>query len=329
MSSLRCSLLIFVFLAAAGTSGPVFGAEGSRRLALVLGNSAYKNVSPLTNPANDATDIAQKLKSLQFEVIVATDVGHAKMISLLQQFKDRVTREHVALFFFAGHGVTVNNESFLIPVDAPSEIELDDKGDPRAESSNTSPCQDVVSAYAARSVKDRNCVPRRLQDECGPTRLKSKIRLTANKPCSPSSARTRQDGNKAEPVFRRRLSGLCYAARQRRLRRCRQEQSVHQGPAQAYRRQGNPDPGADDPGAQAGDARNCEQASAMGGSRSQRKFLLRFAGYIGVALTNFLAGQSAGSEGIAVVLPVPLLRAAIPVRSNLPPNVGAGIGAGL
>ena len=137
MSSLRRSLLIFAFLAtiaAAGTSGPVFGAEGSRRLALVLGNSAYKNVSPLTNPANDATDIAQKLKSLQFEVIVATDVGHAKMTSLLQQFKDRVTREHVALFFFAGHGVTVNNESFLIPVDAPSEIELDDKGDPRAES---------------------------------------------------------------------------------------------------------------------------------------------------------------------------------------------------
>jgi uncharacterized caspase-like protein len=38
------------------------------------------------------------------------------------------------LFFFAGHGVTVNNESFLIPVDAPAEIELDDKGDPRAES---------------------------------------------------------------------------------------------------------------------------------------------------------------------------------------------------
>ena len=82
MSSLRCSLLIFVFLAAAGTSGPVFGAEGSKRLALVLGNSAYKNVSPLTNPANDATDLAQKLKSLQFEVIVATDVGHAKMTSL-------------------------------------------------------------------------------------------------------------------------------------------------------------------------------------------------------------------------------------------------------
>jgi uncharacterized caspase-like protein len=133
MSLLRCSLLIFVFLAAAGTSGPVFGAEGSKRLALVLGNSAYKNVSPLTNPANDATDLAQKLKSLQFEVIVATDVGHAKMVSLLQQFKDRVTREHVALFFFAGHGVTVNNESFLIPIDAPSEIELDDKGDPRAE----------------------------------------------------------------------------------------------------------------------------------------------------------------------------------------------------
>jgi uncharacterized caspase-like protein len=134
MSLLRRAFLIVFFLVTANPSGPLVAAEGNKRLALVLGNSAYKNIGPLKNAANDATDLAQKLKSLQFEVIVATDVGHAKMVSFLQNFKDRVTREHVALFFFAGHGVTLNNESFLVPVDAPAEIELDDKGDPSAES---------------------------------------------------------------------------------------------------------------------------------------------------------------------------------------------------
>ena len=133
MSVLRCVFLIVFFLVTANLSAPLFAAEGNKRLALVLGNSAYKNIAPLKNAANDATDLAQKLKSLHFEVIVATDVGHAKLISFLKEFKDRVTREHVALFFFAGHGVTLNNESFLVPVDAPAEIELDDKGDPSAE----------------------------------------------------------------------------------------------------------------------------------------------------------------------------------------------------
>jgi uncharacterized caspase-like protein len=126
-------LVLLAPLVIATASGPVLAAESSKRLALVVGNSAYQNVSALTNPANDATDIAQKLKSLQFDVLLATDASHAKMISLLEEFKNRVTREHVALVFFAGHGVTVNNESFLIPVDAPTEIELDDKGDPRAD----------------------------------------------------------------------------------------------------------------------------------------------------------------------------------------------------
>jgi uncharacterized caspase-like protein len=112
---------------------PSLAADGSKRLAVVVGNSAYENVSPLTNPANDATDIAQKLKGLGFDVLLATNAGQAKMVSLLQEFRTRLTREHVALIFFAGHGVTVNNESFLIPVDAPAEIDLDEKGDPRAE----------------------------------------------------------------------------------------------------------------------------------------------------------------------------------------------------
>jgi hypothetical protein len=127
---------MFVVLAIAATATPItplFGADGGKRLALVVGNSGYQNVSPLINPANDATDIAQKLKTVGFEVLQATNAGQEKMVSLLQEFRSKLTREHVALIFFAGHGVTVNGESFLIPVDAPGEIDLDEKGEPRAE----------------------------------------------------------------------------------------------------------------------------------------------------------------------------------------------------
>lgn len=110
----------------------VAAAESNKRLALVIGNSGYQNVEKLTNPVNDATDIAKKLKSLQFDVILATNADHAKMRALLEEFKSRLTREHVALLFYAGHGVAVNNDSYLLPIDVPSQIGLDDQSDRRA-----------------------------------------------------------------------------------------------------------------------------------------------------------------------------------------------------
>lgn len=105
----------------------------SKRVALVIGNSAYKNIGALINPANDATDMAQKLRSLKFDVLLATDATQAKMASLLREFKARVSREHVALIFYAGHGVTVNRESFLLPVDVPGVIDADANGELRPE----------------------------------------------------------------------------------------------------------------------------------------------------------------------------------------------------
>ena len=132
------ALLALLLLAAsvtAHTIAPAHAQEAraAKRLALVIGNSAYRNVSALTNPVNDATDIAAKLKTMQFEVLLGTDADQAKLGSLLQEFKSKVTREHVALVFYAGHGVTVNKESFLLPVDTPAVIELDAKGDPRPD----------------------------------------------------------------------------------------------------------------------------------------------------------------------------------------------------
>src|SRR2546429_5146857 len=99
------ALGIAAALAAATPSTPVFSADGGKRVALVVGNSAYENVSALVNPANDAADIGQKLKSLGFDVLLATNADHGKMSALLEDFRNRVTRAHTALVFFAVHGL--------------------------------------------------------------------------------------------------------------------------------------------------------------------------------------------------------------------------------
>jgi uncharacterized caspase-like protein len=118
-------------------SGPARAQSDSKRVALVIGNSAYKNVETLTNPAYDAADIAAKLKSLKFDVLLATNATQAEMKSLLSEFSGRVARDRVALVFFAGHGVTINRESFLLPVDVPGLIEADEKGELRPEAVNS------------------------------------------------------------------------------------------------------------------------------------------------------------------------------------------------
>src|SRR5262245_36682729 len=70
----------------AGALSGAHATDATKRLALIVGNSAYENVSPLANPANDAADMAQKVKALGFDVLLATDASHAKLSSLLREF---------------------------------------------------------------------------------------------------------------------------------------------------------------------------------------------------------------------------------------------------
>ncbi len=130
--------LLFVCAATFAVAPPSHAQSAltAKRIALVIGNSGYQSITELTNPKNDATDIAAKLKTLKFEVLLATDANHAKMSALLDEFKAKVTREHVALVFYAGHGVTVNRESFILPIDTPDAIEVDDKGELRGDAAN-------------------------------------------------------------------------------------------------------------------------------------------------------------------------------------------------
>ena len=94
-----------------------------RRVALVIGNSAYQS-GPLKNPANDASDMAAKLKSLGFEVISRYNLTTRQIGGTLREFRSKLAPGGVALFFYAGHGVQISGENYLPATDA--EISTED-----------------------------------------------------------------------------------------------------------------------------------------------------------------------------------------------------------
>ena len=100
------------------------------RVALVIGNSNYQTAPRLANPGNDAQSVAQLLNTAGFEVTRATDLTRGEMIKVVQDFSTRVAERGprtVAMVYYAGHGVQVAGENYLLPVDAkisaPSDLE--------------------------------------------------------------------------------------------------------------------------------------------------------------------------------------------------------------
>lgn len=92
-----------------------------QRVALVIGNSNYQNAPQLANPDNDAQSMAQFLNSAGFEVISATDLGQDDMLRVVQDFSAKVSARGpntVAMVYYAGHGVQLAGENYLVPVDA-------------------------------------------------------------------------------------------------------------------------------------------------------------------------------------------------------------------
>ncbi len=91
---------------------------GSANLhAMVIGNGDY-TAGKLLNPANDAKSISAALTDLGFQVTTAIDLSHQDMDLAITQFCQRIDDGGLAFFFFAGHGIQVNGENYLIPVDA-------------------------------------------------------------------------------------------------------------------------------------------------------------------------------------------------------------------
>jgi uncharacterized caspase-like protein len=90
-------------------------AAAEKRVALVMGNSAYQHTAPLKNPSNDATDMAEKLRQLGFDVIEGTDLSKDEMEQRIRAFADKLTGADVGLFFYAGHGLQIDGRNFLAP----------------------------------------------------------------------------------------------------------------------------------------------------------------------------------------------------------------------
>ena len=107
------------------SAGP---ATAEKRIALVVGNSAYQNITRLDNPRNDATLMAETLSGLGFTLIGGSaqlDLDKAALDIDVQNFGRQIQGADVALFYYAGHGVQVNGSNYLVPVGANPTREAD------------------------------------------------------------------------------------------------------------------------------------------------------------------------------------------------------------
>jgi uncharacterized caspase-like protein len=102
-------------------------ALAEKRVAFVVGNAAYRNVPQLPNPAIDAKAMASVLRNVGFEVVEGTNLTRDKMTEKLLDFGKKAEGADVAVFFYAGHGIAVNNTNYLLPVDADLKSEMDVK----------------------------------------------------------------------------------------------------------------------------------------------------------------------------------------------------------
>lgn len=94
------------------------------RVALVIGNSDYRS-APLDNPANDASDLAAALEKQGFNVLVRENVGERGLKEAVDVFAKHLKKGGIGLFFFAGHGIQLKDQNFLLPVDVGFESEAD------------------------------------------------------------------------------------------------------------------------------------------------------------------------------------------------------------
>jgi hypothetical protein len=103
-------------------------AHAEKRVALVIGNSHYKNVTPLDNPVNDAKLMAETLRALGFVIVGGSaqlDLDKAQFDGAVQGFSEQIQGADVGLFYYAGHGLQVRGQNYLVPVGANPARETD------------------------------------------------------------------------------------------------------------------------------------------------------------------------------------------------------------
>ena len=117
-----CAAVVFAAIATSGS------ASAQSRVALVIGQSAYRAVTPLPNPANDAKAIAQMLGDAGFDVTQASDLNQTDLRDTVSEFAGKIGGkgpDTIALVFYAGHGLQIDGENYLVPVDVDPKREAD------------------------------------------------------------------------------------------------------------------------------------------------------------------------------------------------------------
>jgi uncharacterized caspase-like protein len=124
----RLAALVAAAMAVCLASQP---ALAGKRVALIIGNSNYQNVAPLTNPANDATAITDMFRKASFDLVESRrDLKSQEMRRALRDFGDKARGADIAVVYFAGHGLEVDGINYAVPVDAALErdVDVDDEG---------------------------------------------------------------------------------------------------------------------------------------------------------------------------------------------------------
>ncbi len=98
-------------------------ASAQKRVALVVGNSAYQHTAPLANPKNDAADVADALKKLGFQVVEGFDLDKAAFDLKVHEFATALRGAEAGVLFYAGHGLQVGGRNYLVPINAKGEAE--------------------------------------------------------------------------------------------------------------------------------------------------------------------------------------------------------------
>jgi len=108
------------------TAAQAMAAKNERRVALVIGNANYKNVANLPNPQKDAAVIAASLRNIGFQLVTLTDdATREKLVDSLRAFADQAEQADWAVVYYAGHGIELNGQNYLIPVDAKLAVDRD------------------------------------------------------------------------------------------------------------------------------------------------------------------------------------------------------------
>lgn len=118
-------LIVAAMLLSIGTAFAAVTEESGRRVALVIGNSVYKTLPSLPNPANDVEEVASTLRAAGFDVTIGVNVDRIGLEDTVRRFLRSTSNAEAGLIYYSGHGIQVGGQNFLVPVDATLETPYD------------------------------------------------------------------------------------------------------------------------------------------------------------------------------------------------------------